>query len=165
MSGTGIVVFDYAAWALLFPTLATSIDEPTAQAYFDSATLFLDNTPASQVWNLTKRALVLNYLTAHVAQLFGTVNGQPPSPLVGKISQATEGSVSVTVDWPATANNAWWLQTPYGAFAWQALAPWRTALYVAAPQIPLAAQSYPGGTFGYAGMPFNGGFPWPGRRY
>lgn len=159
MPDTGIVVFDYAAWALMFPTLAASIDEPTAQAYFDSATLFLDNTGCSQVVSLTKRALILNYLTAHVAALFGTIGGNPPSPLVGKISQATEGSVSVSVDWPTTANNAWWLQTPYGAFAWQALAPYRTALYIAAPQIPLAAQSWPGGAFGYSGLPFTGYFP------
>lgn len=163
MSGTGVVTFDYTAWSALFPTLAASIDQATAQMYFDSATLFLDNTGCSQVINLTKRSLILNYLTAHVAQLFGTIAGQPPSPLVGKISQATEGSVSVSVEWPVTANSAWFLQTPYGAFAWQALAPYRIALYLAAPQIPLAAQSYPGGGFGRGVMPFNGGFPWPGR--
>jgi len=161
----GVVTFDYAAWALLFPTLATSIDEDTATAYFGIAELYLQNQPWSQVCDLTKRALILNLLTAHIAVLFGSINGQPPQPLVGRISQATEGSVSVSVDFPENPNAAWFNQTPYGAAAWVAMAPWRTAFYVAAPQIPLSAQSWPGagaGPFGpFGGMPFNGGFPWP----
>lgn len=165
MSGTGVVVFDYAAWSALFPTLAASIDEPTATAYFTIAELYLSNKPWSQVCNLTTRALILNLLTAHVATLFGSIGGNPPSPLVGRISQAAEGSVSVSVDFPENANAAWFNQTPFGAAAWQAMAPWRTALYVAAPQIPLAAQSWPGqGAAGYGPfgiLPFNGGFPWP----
>lgn len=160
----GIFEFDYAAWATLFPTLATSIDDPTATAYFGVAELYLQNNGCSQVIPLAKRGLILNLLTAHVASLIGTINGQV-NPLVGRISQATEGSVSVSVDFPTNPNAAWFNQTPYGALAWQALAPWHTALYVAAPQIPLAAQSFPGmaGVYPYGIMPFNGGFPWPGR--
>lgn len=160
----GMVTFDYLAWAALFPSLAPSIDDATATAYFDIATLYLDNQPWSQVCNLTKRAMILNLLTAHIATLFGSIDGQPPRPLVGRISQATEGSVSVTVDFPENPNAAWFNQTSYGAAAWVAMAPWRTARYIAAPQIPLAAQSWPGGFGGFGPfgtMPFNGGFPWP----
>jgi hypothetical protein len=164
---TGIVTFDYAAWSALFPTLVASVNGEQATMYFGLAELYLDNQPWSQVCDLTKRALILNLLTAHVAKLFAPIDGQAPNPLVGRISQATEGSVSVAVDFPENPNAAWFNQTPFGAAAWQAMAPWRTALYIAAPQIPLQAQSWPGqggagfGPFGI--LPFNGGFPWPRR--
>jgi Protein of unknown function (DUF4054) len=166
---TQVVTFDYTAWALLFPSLAPSVNVEQATMYFGLAELYLDNGPCSQIViradQIPRRALILNLLTAHVATLFGSINGQSPNPLVGRISQATEGSVSVAVDFPENPNAAWFNQTPYGAAAWQAMAPWRTALYIAAPQVPLAAQSWPGvggwGIGSFGGLPFNGGFPWP----
>ena len=41
---------------------------------------------------------------------------------VGRVSSATEGSVSAQLDVPADAMTQgwWWMQTPYGAAAWQA---------------------------------------------
>jgi hypothetical protein len=166
MSDTGIVTFDYAAWSAQFPELAGSVTAAQALGYFSFATLYLDNTPCSLVWDAKpggKRATILNMVTAHVAKLLATISGQAPSGLVGRISAATEGSVNVTVEMPETMSGAWWMQTQYGAMAWQMLAPYRTALYVAPPQVPLGMQSWPGGgVFGRPGlMPFNGGFPWP----
>ena len=163
MSGSGTVTFDYAVWAVQFPVLAVSVDETQATMYFGFAELYLQNNGCSQIASLTKRALILNLLTAHLATIFASINGNAPNPLVGRISQGSEGSVSVTVDFPENPNAAWFNQTPYGAAAWVAMAPWRTALYIAPPQVPLGAQSWPGaGAVGYGPfgvLPFNGGFP------
>jgi hypothetical protein len=83
------------------------------------------------VQDVNQRALLLNMLTAHLAALYAGVNGQSPSPLVGRINTATEGSVSVGAAMdgvPGTA--AWFLQTKYGASFWQATARYRTMRYV-----------------------------------
>ena len=143
MSGCGVVTFDYTTWAAMFPELACSVPCPLAQGYFDRATLQLDNSPISQIQNLSKRAAILNLITAHIAALNAPIGGNEANPLVGRVSNASEGSVSVAVDFPTTINSAWLTQTKYGAEAWSALAPYRTALYVPAPQIPLWSQSYP----------------------
>jgi hypothetical protein len=155
---TPLVTFDYTAWSALFPTLAASVSQPQAQLYFNLAQDFCDNTALSQlVCDLRRLTDVLNLLTAHIALLFQGINGN--NSIVGRISNATEGSVSVAVEMPTTMNAAWFNQTQPGAMAWQAMAPYRTALYVAAPQIPLSAQSLPGFP-GFNLLPFNGGFPW-----
>lgn len=153
-----VVTFDYATWAAQFPALGKTTNEATATSYFGFAGLFLNNTAMSQIVDVTVRAPILNLITAHIAVLFGNgANG--PSPLVGRINQATEGSVSVSAELAGMGKNeAWWTQTPYGIMAWQAMAPWRTARYIAAPQIPLAQQSYPVGLLG-TGYP--GLWPWP----
>jgi len=144
MSGcAGIVTFNYTIWALRYPELAGSVDMPTALGYFDQACLFLDNSPCSPVRDVGRRAIILGMITSHVAALLATINGQPASPLVGRIASAAEGSVNVSTDLAVPGSAAWWAQTKYGLLAWQALAPYRTALYVMAPQVPLAAQSFP----------------------
>lgn len=125
------VVFNYAQWAARFPELAGSVAEPLAQAYFDEATLYLSNDDSvSRVKNQARRALILNLIVAHIAKLNPTAGGDAAA-LVGRISSATEGSVTVQTDLQIKSEAAqWWLQTPYGLQAWQALAPYRTAVYV-----------------------------------
>lgn len=151
----GVVVFTYSVWAQSFPALAASVNQTQAQMYFNIATMYLDNSATSPIIDTNIRSMILGLLTAHIATLFGTVNGSAPSTLVGRITNAAQGSVNVAVDMPDNPNAAWFNQTPFGAAAWQAMAPYRQALYIAAPQIPLAAQSYPG----YLGYPF--GTRWP----
>ena len=131
MSGiTGMVVFDYSAWAASFPELAGSVVQSQAQNYFGMAC----DTPLGSrlTCDLSGRGLrLLNLLTAHYAKLFGTINGEAPSGLVGRISSATEGSVSVSAEGPPASNSSWWyLQTPYGAAFWNATANMRTMRYV-----------------------------------
>jgi len=132
MSGTGIVVFDYTGWSVRYPELASTTIQALAQAYFDNdAVLFLDNSACSPVPDVTKRAALLNMIVAHIASLNSrTADGQAASPLVGRITNASEGSVSVAVDMPAPDSAAWWMQTKYGAAYWQATASLRTARYV-----------------------------------
>ncbi|EDJ4876599.1 DUF4054 domain-containing protein, partial [Salmonella enterica] len=50
---------------------------------------------------------------------------------VGRITSASQGSVSVSVDNSGSNDASWWyLQTPYGADYWQATAPYRSMEYV-----------------------------------
>lgn len=133
----GSVVFDYAAWAARYPEFG-QIGSMAAQSYFDEATLYCDNTDTSPVADLAQRALVLGMATAHIAALYGGVNGEAPSPLVGRISSASEGSVSVSVDAGSggSATQAYWTQTRYGLAWWAATAQYRRGRYVPGPGRP-----------------------------
>lgn len=118
-----VVVFDPAAFVARYPEF-TAIQEPTLQAYFAEATIYLDNSDQSRVGDITVRAVLLNMLVAHIAALAAT-------PLVGRISQATEGSVTVTSEMgPPSGSSEWFKQTKYGAAFWQAAAPYRTFQYI-----------------------------------
>lgn len=133
MSGTGIVVFDYQNWARRYPEFST-VTIPLAADYFAEAGLYLDNGTCGLVSDLSVRSLLLNMLTAHIAALNSGTNGQAPSGLVGRITSATEGSVSVTVDggeMPGSA--AWYMQTQYGASFYRATAKYRGMRYIPAP--------------------------------
>lgn len=130
----GIVVFDYAVWSLAFPELAPFVSQPTAAGYFGQAGDLIDNTPSSLISDVGMRGRILGLLTAHYAALFSSINGAAATGLVGRITGATEGSVSVQVQGPPmSANSWWWLQTKYGAAAWNALAPYRTMRYIPGP--------------------------------
>ena len=83
-------------------------------------------------------------ITAHIASILAPLNGQPSNPLVGRISNASEGSVSVQTDMPTNPNAAWWNQTKYGALAWAALAPYRTMTYLPNPSSPVWSGGYLG---------------------
>lgn len=148
MSGS-LVTFDYAVWSARYPELAISVSAPLATSYFQEACLFVDNSVSSLLKaSVPALTLILNMITAHIAQLNApSAPGQPSSQLVGRISNASEGSVSVTTEMgPPSLSAAWFNQTKYGAEAWQALAPWRTARYLPGPQRYLG----PGG-YGYPG--------------
>lgn len=125
-----ITVFDYSAWSLRYPDLASQVAQPTAQLYFNESELYCDNTATSIISNDSERAIILNMLTAHIAFLNAPLGGQPSSPLVGRIANATEGSVSVTAEMNVPDGSAqWFAQTKYGASAWQALAKYRSMQY------------------------------------
>lgn len=134
---TGVVDFDYGAWSLRYPELAASVSAPVAQLYFNEAGLYCDNTACSPVKDALpggQRAMLLNMLTAHIAALNSQLAGQASSPLVGRISNATEGSVSVQaqMDYPP-GSPQWFMQTKYGASFWQASAAYRTMRYMPSP--------------------------------
>jgi hypothetical protein len=136
---TGVVVFNYAGWIVRFPEFTPGPDEPLATRYFNDATLFLDNTASSQVADLTQREQLLWLLTAHIAKLSGWPgaasggSGAVGGGLVGPITSATEGSVSVSVAQLAGANasalQAWLSQTQYGAMYYAMTAAYRMARY------------------------------------
>lgn len=131
----GVVVFNFAEWITTYPEF-NDANSALVGMYFNLATLNLSNCCGSPVPDPNVRQTLLYLLTAHLAMLFvpATANNQQPPGIVGRISSATEGSVSVSADFPATAESAWFLQTKYGAAFWQTTAVMRTAHYVPAPQ-------------------------------
>jgi Protein of unknown function (DUF4054) len=134
----GVVVFDYSAWAARYPELASSVSQSLAQQYFNEAQLYCDNTPCSVIRDLCIRALLLNMVTAHIAALNAPLDGQPSSPLVGRINSATEGSVSVGTQLDMPPGSAqWYAQTKYGLAFWQATAQFRAMRYVPGPVPPV----------------------------
>jgi hypothetical protein len=133
------ISFSYAEWSTLFPELASSVSQPQAQTYFNVVTATLiDNGGNGPVPNTGAGGTLdtlLNFATAHVAALFASIGGQPSSTLVGRVSDASQGSVSVGTDMPALPMAAaYWTQTKYGLMAWQMMAPYRTVRYVPAPR-------------------------------
>lgn len=128
-----VVVFDYAAWSARYPELAASVDAPTALLYFNEAGLYCSNTDESPIQDVTRRGLILNMLTAHIVALNAQLNGQESSPLVGRIASAGEGSVNVQAVFDVPGSAAWFASSKYGAAAWQAMLPYRTARYLSSP--------------------------------
>jgi hypothetical protein len=132
------VTFVYADWVAEYPAFA-AVNSAQATGYFNIATLYCANRlgivqcPA----NLLQ---LLWLLTAHIAWLFSPrdTNGnpsstgtQPPPATVGRISQASEGSVSISTEYASQipSSMAWFVQTPWGAAFWQATALYRTFRY------------------------------------
>lgn len=145
-----VAVFVYADWAAMFPEMA-NVPEPAARGFFSIATLLLDNTDCSPVQDVTQRTALLYFVTAHVAALAGypvAAGGTAsPSGIVGRVTSATEGTVSVSSDYGAVSNSqAYWLQSTYGATYWQLMAPFRTMRYIAPP--PRVFERFGRGGFG-----------------
>jgi hypothetical protein len=65
----------------------------------------------------------------------GVPNIVQPLGIVGRINNAAEGDVSVASEWqaPPNANQAYFVQTKYGADYWTYTAKYRTAIFVPAP--------------------------------
>ncbi|WP_338561883.1 DUF4054 domain-containing protein [Erwinia sp. E_sp_B04_7] len=125
-----IVTFDIAAFRERYPEFNT-VSDSLLNAYFVEATVYLNNTDTSPVSDVAVRAVYLNMLVAHLAAMNSGVGGQAASGLVGRVTSASEGSVSVSVDaGPSSASSWWYMQTPYGAAYWQATLPYRSARYL-----------------------------------
>lgn len=119
-----IVDFDVAAWSAAYPTLAKDLTPGQAQGYFDLACLSLNNTAASLVRDLNERRVLLWLLVAHQAQL-GAMSSQSGG-MVGRVSSASRGSVSVSSDTHSLPRDAGWFgQTQYGLTYWQATVKYR----------------------------------------
>lgn len=137
-----VAVFDYAQFSSLFPELIGTggVTEPIATALFLPAGYLLDNTDCSPVQDVAARLVYLDYVVAHLASLAGYplapgATGPTPSGVIGRISSATEGSVSVSSQWGAAMSDseAFWLQSQYGAIFWNMTRWLRTARYIAPP--------------------------------
>lgn len=125
------VVFDPVTFKLAYPEFAAVEDAFLANC-FGIATLYLSNEDCSVVQDIAKRETLLWMLTAHVAALRGALTpvgvAGGPAP-VGRVSSATQGSVSVSTDYPTTPTAAWFTQTAYGAMFWQATSKLRSFVY------------------------------------
>lgn len=128
-----IIEFDYSSWVQLFPEFAY-IDPSLIQSYFAVATNFVRNDGDGPVNNVAQQTMFLNYVTAHITKLFAANPDGSPSAstqLVGRISSASEGSVSVSTEFNDTsALGAYFNQTEYGATFWAASRPYRTMRWI-----------------------------------
>jgi hypothetical protein len=128
-----IATFDPAAFKARYPQFV-NVPDQTLTYCFQDAGLYLNNTDCSPVQDVIKRTSLLWMLTAHIAQLTGLLSSDGQSQAVGRVSSATEGSVSVSLDMGATTGTeAWFLQTQWGAAFWQATSYLRSMRYIPEP--------------------------------
>lgn len=134
-----VVQFDYNGLVALFPEMAP-VGSPLLQVYWGVAQTMHANDGSGPVNDATLQANLLNMLTAHLAQIFAPrdASGNPAaagasSPnMVGHISSASEGSVSVQVEALSafkTAQAQWLASTKYGALYWASTAQFRQVRY------------------------------------
>ncbi len=169
-----IVTFSYPVWIAQFPFFAGVAQSDVIQTYFDPssqqtltlgylglAQLYVRNDGGGPVSNPNIQLNLLNLAVCHIAfinspQTNGvpTTGGLEPAPgVVGRISTATEGSVTVNAELPQPPSGtaAWWNQTQWGAQAYQLMAAYRTMRY-----LPGRVRNF--GPYGYPG--FGSGNPW-----
>jgi len=131
------VTFDYPEWIGMYPMFnvePTVTTELAAQNYFNLAgELYLRNDGSGPISDPARQKTLLYLLTAHLAALFTGVSGQAPSGVVGRVSSASQGSVSVSTELSTSPGAAWFTQTPWGFLFWQGTAALRTARYVRGP--------------------------------
>lgn len=139
---TGIVTFDEAAFLLRYPMFnawATANPGQLQERFNEVTAIYINNTAYATVRDVTERGYLINYAIAHVVAIEGALSdpadgGASASGKVGRVSSATEGSVSVSLDMGAVPGTAaWWLQSQFGAAYWNATAKYRTFRYGRAP--------------------------------
>lgn len=141
----GVVVFDVAEFRSMYPKITAT--DAQLEMFFLEAELLFNNTEHSCVKDVNKRKIYLYLIVAHLATLQAQVDAG--NALVGRISSATEGSVSVSSDYGTLGKNEkYWAQTPYGAKYWALTAPFRTSLYVVSNfPMPVDRRGYPRNRF------------------
>ncbi len=143
-----IVAFNYStpgdplnpAWVLRYPEFA-AVAQDTATGYWNEATLYHANDGSGPVKTEAAQRTLLNMVTAHIAARYSQSQGSPvpgapqdASSIVGRISSASEGSVSVQTENQYPPGSAqWWQTTKYGSDYWNATKPYRTMRYRASP--------------------------------
>lgn len=122
------VVFDPEHFKQIYPQFA-GFSDVQLNWFFSKAELILDNSECSCIPEST-RLIWFYLLVAHYAQLQTQVDSG--NDAVGRVASATEGSVSISLDYPTSASGRekWFNQTPFGAEYWMMTAPYRTGLYV-----------------------------------
>ena len=144
------VTFDFNEWVAIFPEFA-ACDPTQAGFWFNQASFLcwnsLSNPAVAATCNTDMLKTLLYLLTAHIAWLNAprdaigrpAAQGAPASPLVGRISQAAEGSVNVSAEMgdanAGSPSQAWYDSTKYGAQYWAMTAFARTARYMALPTV------------------------------
>lgn len=163
------VTFDPAAFQAAFPEFA-ALSAGQVTAYYTMGLTFQKNDGTGPVNDANTQLTGLQLLTAHVATLFAQSQGDPNpgSPKdantpVGRVSEASQGSVRVRTELPANmaAASAWFAQTKYGLMWWQMMAQYRTARFVGG-RNPLGAPLPTFGGWPPASPPLPGTPPWPG---
>lgn len=154
-----IVVFDPAAFIAAYPEFASVPTGRTTAMFTLAEQSILDNTDNSPVVDVDFRTQLFYMLVAHLLTLLGGAPTTPTNTPPGRISTATEGTVTAAFEYilpPGSALAPWFIQTKYGAMYWTLTVPFRSMLY-----------AYNGGSgigfaIAYGAVPFNvpeGSFP------
>ena len=114
-----VVIFNPTSFKARYPEFA-AVSNNLLSECFNEAGLYLSNSANSPVQDPVRRGLLLNMLTAHVAYLGGALSADGQALPVGRVSNASEGSVSAQLEYMAPGTQAWFVQTQYGAAFWQA---------------------------------------------
>ena len=123
----GGVLFDPEIFVTQYPEFS-AVPPFALRQYFAHATILLSNGSASRVTDANQREVLLCLLTAHITQLLGPTS----SGLVGRVNDATEGSVNAHADWSThvSESQAYYTQTKYGAQYWTMTARYRGFRYL-----------------------------------
>jgi hypothetical protein len=111
--------FDVAAFRAAYPAFAdpTAYPTTTLQAYWDTATLYIDSNdyPCAMLQGQARNK-ALNLMTAHLTFLSNVIAKGNYSQVPGLIQSATIDKITVSLTPPPQVNQwQWWLnQTPYG---------------------------------------------------
>ena len=124
------VTFDAARFKGRYPEFAAVSDVALGDCFVEAG-IYLSNTD-KPVADVARRTVLLNMLVAHIAYIGGMLSADGLPRPVGRLSQASEGSVSASFDdVPATpGSGAWFKQSQYGAAFWQATSGLRSFGYV-----------------------------------
>ncbi|CAI9399182.1 DUF4054 domain-containing protein [Lelliottia sp. T2.26D-8] len=125
-----IVVLDISKFRAMFPEFS-NVTDAQLPFLFDQATDYLNNTDFSLVVDVIKRERLLYLLMAHLAYVrYGDVKGNGGTGMVGRLSSASEGSVSVSSEaGQIEFRYMWYTQSQYGMEYWQATKVYRMANY------------------------------------
>jgi hypothetical protein len=124
MSSAAIVELNTAKFRGMLPELSAVADDELA-GYFMRAQLYIDNGETALIPNPPRESIL--YLTmAHLISLYKDGRGSS----VGRISSASQGSVSVSFGFSPTVGGEWWQQTQYGAEVWAVTLKYRTFRWI-----------------------------------
>lgn len=151
---TEAVEFNYTTWVATYPEFS-ACSQDQGQAWWNLADLYFANESCNPAFVLgaNRFGLLLYMLTSHIAWMNAprdalgnpsATGTMPANPLVGRISSANEGSVSVSTEWKGSGSPSedWYTQTKYGAAFWAATAQFRTARYSPLPTV-VAGGAFP----------------------
>lgn len=129
-----VAVFDPVAFKARYAEFS-NVNNTLLSSCFTEAGIYLTNNDFSPVQDVTRRTLLLNMLTAHIAFLGGALSADGQARPVGRVSQAGQGSVSAGFEYstPTAGSSAWFNQSAYGAAFWQATTNLRGFQYRARP--------------------------------
>ncbi len=127
------VQFDYDSWKARYPEFTVTVPtKERGQPFFDEAGLYLRNDGTGPVPDSATQTMLMNMLTAHIAQLEvgSTWTANTSNPVVGRIVSATEGTVTIqTENKYGEGTVQWFQQTKYGSKFWTATAAYRSMHY------------------------------------
>lgn len=120
-----LVIFDPEKFRTLYPAYRDEVKYPDEllQMYFDSASMFVGNTPNDIRYpynpdkGVFEREIFIFLAMCHLLTLEANADTGAP---VGRISSASQGSVSTSFDLLKTNSylGDWWNQTQCGARYW-----------------------------------------------